>query len=712
VLQSGVGEEYLDVAELRDRIKSGSVRPDDLCGPAGESLKAAKEHGALAVAFGMPKTIERPRVTGARATGISISIPKPVLAAAAAVVLGVGGLFLVKTVKPELFEKQSEAGVNPLRRAKAVWQRQFPDVEGTAQEHLVEGRAQMHLDTAAGYRKADDELRQSLLLDIGNIDAIAAWAENFASLPTVRADLDGSNLAREAIEYGLKRAPENAELHRAQGALKLALGDVDEAQRILKKAQALSPGDIDTMVLLAKTNLDRSPAEALAIIQRDVRAKVQDLKVAYTVEGGAQRRLGAFKEARELLQARLVSDPANVGALKELAKLELDLGRADAAQKALTKLIDAEDKDVEAHLLRAKITYQIQDNGLKAADAQLSEVLAKHEGAAGDLLLAVLAHATIVKTQLGLVDEAIVLGERARATDPAYPAALYALGRAYAKKGDIENAQKTLEQAVRASEQRDQFYEPLVRAELASAQAAAGDEQNAIRNYEKVNEYDPRNVRSHYGLAALFIKNGRAAQAMTIMRRSFNNDPNWGRDRKVPTDYPAPTSDLLPFADAFKDFVVDVKKDESLAAQRASAEGMIRYHAGEKDRAANLFATALRLDRNNDVGLLYMGLIDLEAGRNGEARRRLVSAIGTHAKGHSVTRLYLARAELASGNVEEARTQLQSLVEDEPTMVQARYTLAMVLRAQKLEAQARNELKSVVKQDPDFLPAKQALADT
>ncbi len=633
------------------------------------------------------------------------------LAAAAVVVFGVGGIFAVKTFKPELFEKQSDAGVNPLRRAKTVWQRQFPDVEGTAQEHLVEGRAQMHLDTAAGYRKADDELRQSLLLDIGNVDAIAAWAENFASLPTVRADLEGSTLAREAIDYGLKRAPDNAELLRAQGALKLALGDVDEAQRILKKAQTLSPGDVDTMVLLAKTNLDRSPSEALAIIQRDVRTKVPDLKVAYTVEGGAQRRLGAFKEARELLQARLVSDPANVGALKELAKLELDLGRAEAAQQALSKLIEAEDKDVEAHLLRAKITYQIQGDGLKAADAQLAEVLAKHEGAAGDLLLAVLAHATFVKTQLGAVDDAIALGERARATDPTYPAALYALGRAYAKKGDIDNAKKTLEQAVRASEQRDQFYEPLVRAELAGVQARAGDDQNAIRNYEKVNEYDPRNFRSHYGLAALFIKNNRAAQAMTIMRRSFDNDPNWERDRKVPTDYPAPVSDLLPFAAAFRDFAVDAKKDESLAAQRSSAEGMIRYQAGERDKAAALFGAALRLDRNNDVALLYMGLIDLENGRPADARKRLLSAIGTSKGGHAVTRLYLARSELAVGNVEEARAQLQQLVEDEPTMAQARFSLAMVLRAQKLEAQARNELKTVVKQDPDFLPAKQGLAD-
>jgi tetratricopeptide (TPR) repeat protein len=711
VLQTAAGEELVDVAELRDRIKSGRVKPEDLCAPVGESLKPAREHGALEVAFGTRTVGEKPRVAGARAAG-GLSIPKPVMVAVVAVVVVVGGTFGVMKLMPELFEQQTEAGVNPLRRARAVWQRQFPDVEGTAQEHLVEGRKQMQLDTAAGYRKADDELRQALLLDVGNVAAIAAWAENFASLPTARADLEGSTLAREAVEFGLKKEPDNPELLRAQAALKLVQGDVDDAQRLLKRAKDLAPDDIDTLLLLARSNLDRSPTDALAIVQREVRAKKPDLRAAYTLEGAAQRRLGAFKEAREMLEARLVSDPANVGALKEVAKLELDLGNADAALKALAKLLDAEDKDVEAWLLRAKITYQIKggSEGLKVADAQLQEVLGKHEGAAGDLLLAILAHATFVKTSLGDLDAAIALGERARATDPSYPAALYTLGRAYAAKGDLDNAKRSLEQAVRATEQRDQFYEPLVRAELARVQARAGDEQNAIRNSEKVIDYDPRNVRAHFALAAIFMKNNKSSQAMTIIRRAFANDPNWERDRRVPTDYPTPADDLIALADVFKNAPIDVNKDESLAAQRAAAEGMIRFHAGQMREASALFGTALKLDRNNDTALLHQGILDLEAGRLQEARRRLRQAVETGGR-HPITRLYAARADHLAGDIEGARKQLQDLVETEPTLVQAKYSLGMVLRSQKLEAQARNELRAVVKQDPDYLPAKQALAD-
>ena len=710
MLRTADGEELVDVQELRERIKSGQLKADDLCAPAGETLRPARQHGALEVAFGTRTVGEKPRVAGARASGLSL--PKPVMAGAVLLVALIGGAVGVMTLMPELFEQQTEAGVNPLRRARPVWQRQFPDVEGTAQEHFVEGRKQMRLDTAAGHRKADDELRQALLLDVGNVAAIAAWAENFASLPTARADLEGATLAREAIEFALKKEPDNPELIRAQAGLKLVLGDIDAAQRLLKRARELAPDDIDTLMLLARSNLDRSPGDALAIVQRDVRTKKPDLLAAYTLEGAAHRRLGAFKEAREMLKARLVSDPANVGALKEVAKLELDLGNADAALKALAKLIDAEDKDVEAWLLRAKITYQIKGGpgALKVADAQLQEVLGKHEGAAGDLLLSVLAHATFVKTALGELDAAIALGERARATDPLYPSALYTLGRAYAAKGDLDNARRTFEQAVRSTEQREQFYEPLVRAELARVQARAGDEQNAVRNNEKVIDYDPRNIRAHFSLAATFMKNNKASQAMTVIRRAFANDPNWERERRVPTDYPTPADDLIAYADVFKTAPVDVNKDESLAAQRAAAEGMIRFHAGQVRESAALFASALKLDRNNDTALLYQGIMDLEAGRLQDARRRLRQAVETGGR-HPIIRLYAARADHLIGDVELARTQLQDLVETEPTLLQARYSLGMVLRSQKLEAQSRNELRSVVTQDPDYLPAKQALAD-
>jgi tetratricopeptide (TPR) repeat protein len=137
---------------------------------------------------------------------------------------------------------------------------------------------------------------------------------------------------------------------------------------------------------------------------------------------------------------------------------------------------------------------------------------------------------------------------------------------------------------------------------------------------------------------------------------------------------------------------------------------MIRFHAGEIGRAEALFATALKEDRYNLAALLYAATTDLDLGRPQEARRRLRLAMQTTAGGHAITRLYLADAELRTGELKGAQARLQDLVETEPALIQARYLLGVILRKQGEEEEGRKLLEAVVRTDPDFLPAKQALA--
>ena len=654
---------------------------------------------------------ERPRAAGARAeAGFSLrNIPGPALAAGLVVIV-VGAGLLAWGLKPEWFEGQTDAGVNPLRGTKSEWARQFPDVDGTARDHVVEGRAWMRKDTAAGARKADEEFRQALLLDIGNVPGIAGWVENLAQLPTVRADFEISGVAKEAIAFGLRKEPGSIELRRAQAALQLTLGEVDAAQRTLTTLLRDAPTDIDASVLLARSHIERNPQDALRVIT-EVRTRSPDLPAALVIEGAAQRRLGAFAEARKAFETRLVQDPANVSALKELAKLELDLGRAPAAQTALTKLVDAEDRDVEAQLLRAKVAYQIigGDEANKDADRWLSDVLARHENSAGELLLLVLSHAAFIKVQLGDVDKAVALGERAGATDASFPPALLVLSRIYAKKGDVERAAKVLDQAVRAVQQREQFYEPLVRAEMAAMQSHRHEDNAAVRNWQQVIDYDARNLRAHFGLAAHYIRIGRSTEAMTIMRRALDTDPAHDRDRRVPTDFPLPPEDLIPFADAFRDAKIDME-DDSLLSLKLSSEGVIRFHAGQRRAARALLQQALAPDPYNHAALLYLAVLEQEDGGIQEPKTRLQLAAETTGTGHAITRLYLARAEARAGELNEARKRLTELIESEPTLVQARHELALVLGRQKEDAAARTLLKDIVLADPDYLPAKQALA--
>ncbi|HEY4221327.1 MAG TPA: tetratricopeptide repeat protein, partial [Myxococcota bacterium] len=697
----------VDLPQLREMVKTGTVSIDDEAAPAGDALKPVSAWPILLPQKTAPK---KARVSGVGArSGPSFRT----IAIAVAVVVVVGGGLGTYLVKPELFERTTDAGVNPLRRAKPSWEKQFPDVNGTAAEHMNAGKAQMRLDTAAGYRKADDELRQALLLDIGNVGAIAAWVENLTNLPAVKADLETAQLAGEAVAYARKKAPDSVDVQRADGALKLALGEVDLAQKVLTQAHTNAPASADTTLVLAQSYLERNAQDAFDLVQ-EVRTKDPQLKKALVVEGAAQRRLGAFKEARDVLGARLIDDPTNTGALKELAKLELDVGNPEQAIQALTKLLTGEDRDVEAHLMRAKIAYQMFDgpDALKRADGFLDTVIKSHDTSAGELLLPVLAHAAFVKAELGNLDDALKLAERARTTDSSYAPALFVLGRIYALKGNINEAKKVLESAERAAQAhtQDVFYDPVVRAELARVLSQSGDTQSAAREYEHVLADDPRYTRAHFGLAATYMATDHATQAMTIMRRAYENDPAYEAEHRVLTDYPTSKHDLLAFADAFKNAKVPAG-DESLAALKLASEAMIRYAAGQNAEAEVLCKRTLVEDRFNDVALLTLGVIDLNDGRVQEAKRYLRLAADTTGKNHHPTALYLARAEARSGELDDAKKRIQDLVDQEPTLVAAQYTQAMLLRQQHLEAQATEQLKKVLKADPDYQPAKRALSE-
>jgi Tfp pilus assembly protein PilF len=76
-----------------------------------------------------------------------------------------------------------------------------------------------------------------------------------------------------------------------------------------------------------------------------------------------------------------------------------------------------------------------------------------------------------------------------------------------------------------------------------------------------------------------------------------------------------------------------------------------------------------------------------------------------------MTVLYMARAELALGELEAARTRLTSLVGEDPSLLAAQTTLAVVMKKRGLTAQANEELKKVIKADSDYTPAKRALVE-
>jgi predicted Zn finger-like uncharacterized protein len=693
--------------EVREMIRAGQIGPNDMAGPVGKPLQRIAESAILAVS--LPKSAQlkssRP-AAGVRSSGGGMGRLLIGLVVVAALV---GGAYVVVTSRPDLLQTKSPEGTNPFRRAQAQWSMQFPDVQGTSQEHVVEGRKFMRQDTVVGYRRADEHFRRALLVDVSNKDAIAAYVENYANLPNVsaRSDPEGVALAFEGLDYVLVQDPHNAMLNRAYGALKLALGEVDEAQRYLAQATRVAPDDAEAKLLLARAQVDRDTKEALRLVEL-VQRQDPGLKAALVVAGAAHRRLGAFARARGFLQSRLESDPGNVPALRELARLEAALGNASASVDALRKVLENDESDVDARLMIAKLLAQSLG---KPADAEreLSTLLQNYSTNAGELVLPAYAHFGYLRVLRGDFDGGIEAASKALALDGSYAPAMLVVGRAKAAKGDLQGARESLEGAVRAlaASRTETFFEPLARTLLADVQVRLGDTPNAIRNYNQVIEYDPRNARAYFGAAAAYMISDQPRQAVTVMRRALDVDPSIAEDLRGLTDYPTPNSDLLVYADAFK----AARPGTAGAAIKDAGEGMIRLAANQDAAAEALFRKALAVDRENHIALYSLGVLQLSRNKNADALASLRRAYKGTGATHTLTNFYLARAEFASGKTADAAKRFLDVSEADQALFQAKYWHAQTLVKQGKRDEALDIFRAILTDNPDYLPVKRTLAE-
>ena len=229
------------------------------------------------------------------------------------------------------------------------------------------------------------------------------------------ADLAPKVLAEDAIGYEtlLDAEPDNARLHEAVAAIRLALGEVDRAVDHLRTALRLTPASAEANYNLATALL----------------------------------RTGQRQEAESRLRRALETDPDHVAAHVNLAVLLR--GRSQSA-------------DAEAHLVRAltldpdNAAAHTNLGGLRAGQGRTPEAVTHYRRALAanpDLIEALTGLAWLLATTPGPNGggpaESIGLAERAaRLTDDRSVRALDTLAAAYAAAGRFEAAVATIRRAL------------------------------------------------------------------------------------------------------------------------------------------------------------------------------------------------------------------------------------------------------------------------
>ncbi|MBN2359483.1 MAG: tetratricopeptide repeat protein, partial [Deltaproteobacteria bacterium] len=693
--------ESMTTEEVKEKIRSGVIKLDAEAALGDQDFTPIEEKRIFGATL---------RAAGGGKSDRSLARGASVRQRSHAPVMVLGFLAIATTVALLLFLFKPSwipsfgggGGRNAFLSQASLWRLQFPDVEGTSEEHLRKGRKLYLDDNAQAYRLADEELRKAILLDPENLDAIAAFVENLARMPNLKQRTEDVQAALDGIDYAIKRDPNRASLFRAKGALLLGLQSVQKAQSELYAAQRLSPDDAETALWMAESDVGRNSPQA---IKAALQARSRDSKLKRTdlVLGRARFDLGEFHQAMDDFNRRLKIDPDHVETLFEVARLDVQIGAYDEAVATLTRILAIDDYNSAIRLYLAKVYYQSLGD-VKNADLQLTvavEAIDKEEEP-GEEARDVYTHLSYVRARRDKWDEAEALAKKALELDSAYAPAHFALGQALLHRGDRAEALKHFERALQATS--ESYLEAPVRTAVADTKIGLNRLNDAVRDYERALESDPRHLRAYMGLAAGRLRLDDAANMAMAMRCLIDVDPENARIRVYFTDYPQDQRDLAGYLKAFDEY----KGSPDDASILKSSMGIIAYHLGELAAAEGHLRRALHDDSKNASALLYLGALQLRRNNAGAAIETLTRAVEVNQL-HVVTRYTLGRALYAAGRLDAAGAKLEDLHSSDPTFLPAVCLLADLLRQRGEVPKAKELYLSAFKVDVDLLPAKRGL---
>jgi tetratricopeptide (TPR) repeat protein len=248
------------------------------------------------------------------------------------------------------------------------------------------------------------------------------------------------------------------------------------------------------------------------------------------------------------------------------------------------------------------------------------------------------------------------------------------------------------------------YLEAPARTALADTKIALALYAEAVRDYEKVTESDPRHARAYMGLAAAYAQLSDAPNMAMAMRRLIDLDPNIYETRVYFSDYPEDRKDLEIYLDAFRAF--EGQPDDASIVQSSMA--IVAYHLGDLKATDTHAKAAIKDDPKNAAALLYLGASALRRRAPGRAVDALKRAHAAN-RLHHVTKYMLGSAQLAAGQSEQARTLLEDVYENKPNFLPAVVALADIARKRKEKDRARELYRQAFKADVDLLTAKRGL---
>ena len=275
--------------------------------------------------------------------------------------------------------------------------------------------------------------------------------------------------------------PKNANTKTLLGVSRLAAGDTDRAMADLDAVIESDPHDYqaDIVVIVAHMNRDEYDQAMKAI---DVLEKKQpDNPTTFNFRGGVLMAKKDLAGARSAFEKALALAPTYVPAAINLALLDLNEKKPDAAKKRFAAILEKDPRNVEVLLALAELA--------RVTAAPAAEYLAALERAAA-------ADPKAVKPL-------VLISRNSVRTDP---------------KRALDAARKAFKLSPNDPEVLDEF---------GMAQIATGEDNGAQSTYSKLVELQPRSPLAHFRLASVLARNGNQASAKRSLQRALELKPDY-----------------------------------------------------------------------------------------------------------------------------------------------------------------------------------------
>ena len=323
--------------------------------------------------------------------------------------------------------------------------------------------------------------------------------------------------ASQYFEKATKLDPTDAGKRTGLALSRMSAGEHDRGLADLEAAAQLDSGSFQADYALIATHLrERRYDQALAAIDA-LEKKQPKNPLVQNMRGAAQVMKGDLAAGRKAFEAALALQPTYFPAASNLAALDERQDKADDARKRFEAVLAADPKNTQALLALAQ--HAIRHGGSKE---QVRQYLDRARSANPDALAPVAALAAW-HLDNGAPRDAVALLQDALAKQPDRPELLELLASAQARAGDRDQALQTYDRLVRSAP----ASAPL-QMRVGEARLNLRDDAGALAAFRRAVELAPKAIEPRVALAAMMARRGNKAEARQLaasLRKDFPSNP-------------------------------------------------------------------------------------------------------------------------------------------------------------------------------------------